>query len=117
MATGSADKTVGIWDTRSLKTKLYCLKGHTDVVNNVRFSKTQKNYIASSSFDRKINVWDLSRFDKYQTEEQKAEGPAELLFSHGGHTDKISDLDWNNSERLMLASVAEDDVLQIWQVG
>ena len=40
VATGSADKTVGVWDIRSIKTKLYCFKGHTDVVNNVRFSKT-----------------------------------------------------------------------------
>ena len=41
--------------------------------------------------------------------------PKELLFIHGGHTDKISDIDWNQNERWMIASTAEDNILQIWQ--
>ena len=27
--------------------------------------------------------------------EQEAEGPAELLFVHAGHTAKVNDLSWN----------------------
>lgn len=27
----------------------------------------------------------------------------------------MSDLDWNKNEKLMLASVAEDNIIQIWQ--
>ena len=34
---------------------------------------------------------------------------------HGGHTSKVSDLSWNPNEKLMLASVAEDNILQLWQ--
>ena len=49
-----------------------------------------------------------------QTEEEKADGPPELLFVHGGHTDRPSDLSWNLNERLMLASTADDNVLQVW---
>ena len=30
-------------------------------------------------------IWDLSRFDLPQTEEEKQDGPPELLFVHGGH--------------------------------
>ncbi len=36
---------------------------------------------------------------------------------HGGHTEKIADMGWNLSERLMMASTAEDNVLQVWQVA
>ena len=36
---------------------------------------------------------------------------------HGGHTAKISDVSWNLNERLMMASVAEDNILQVWQVA
>ena len=35
-----------------------------------------------------------------------------MVFMHGGHTAKISDISWNLNERLMMASVAEDNILQ-----
>jgi len=111
MLTGSADGTVAVWDTRNVKTKLFSLRGHTKDVNNVRFSKMQSNLLASSSHDKRIMIWDLSRFDKVQTEEEKEDGPPELLFVHGGHTDRVSDMSWNLNERLMMASVADDNVL------
>lgn len=69
------------------------------------------NLIASAGSDRRVMVWDLSRFDKPQTEEEKKDGPPELLFIHGGHTSKISDIGWNLNERLMMASCAEDNIL------
>lgn len=62
-------------------------------------------------------IWDLSRFDKPQTEEEKADGPPELLFVHGGHTDRIADFSWNLNEKLMIASTADDNVIQVWQVA
>jgi len=74
----------------------------------------QSNLIASSGHDRRIMVWDLSRFDHPQTEEEKADGPPELIFVHGGHTDRIADFGWNHNERLMMASTADDNVLQVW---
>jgi len=114
MITGSSDSTCAVWDMRNLKTKLFSLRGHTKDVNNVRFSKMQSNLIASSGHDRRIMVWDLSRFDHPQTEEEKADGPPELIFVHGGHTDRIADFGWNHNERLMMASTADDNVLQVW---
>ena len=43
-------------------------------------------------------------------------GPPELLFVHGGHTAKVSDFSWNLSQPWVVASVAEDNILQIWQM-
>lgn len=36
---------------------------------------------------------------------------------HGGHTSKVSGLDWNKNEKLMLASVAEDNIIQVWEMA
>lgn len=36
---------------------------------------------------------------------------------HGGHTAKISDFSWNSAEEWVVASVAEDNILQIWQAS
>jgi len=52
-----------------------------------------------------------------QSEEEKKDGPPELVFIHGGHTSRISDIAWNLNERLTLASVAEDNILQVWQIA
>ena len=38
LATGSADKTVALWDMRSLKTKLHSLEGHTEEVCSLSLS-------------------------------------------------------------------------------
>lgn len=62
--TGSADKTVGVWDCRNMKSKLFCLRGHKDEVSGVKFSKFHPSLLASASNDRRVNVWDLSRFGK-----------------------------------------------------
>lgn len=70
MITGSADSTVAVWDMRNVKTKLFSLRAHTKDVNNVRFSKMQSNLLASSSHDRRVMIWDLSKIGKEQTEEE-----------------------------------------------
>ena len=47
-----------------------------------------------------------------QSAEDAEDGPPELLFIHGGHTSKISDFSWNASDDWVVASVAEDNILQ-----
>lgn len=61
MITGSADKTVAVWDTRNTKVKLFSLRSHKDEVNQVKWSAQQSNLLASASSDRRVMVWDLSR--------------------------------------------------------
>lgn len=48
-----------------------------------------------------------------QTPEDAEDGPPELLFIHGGHTSKISDFTWNSNDDWVIASVAEDNILQV----
>lgn len=39
------------------------------------------------------------------------------LFMHGGHTNHLADFSWNPNEPWLVASAAEDNMLQIWKVA
>lgn len=52
-----------------------------------------------------------------QTPEDAEDGPPELLFLHGGHTSKVSDLSFNMNSEWTIASVSEDNVLQVWNMA
>lgn len=116
MATASADGTAAIWDLRNVKTRLHSLDSHTGEVMQVEWSPTNEAILATAAADRRVNVWDLSRIGEEQTPEDAEDGPPELLFIHGGHTARVSDFAWNPSYDFLIASVAEDNILQCWQM-
>lgn len=117
LATGSADKTVALWDLRNLKKKLHVLESHSQEIFQVEWSPFSEAVLASGGSDRRIMVWDLSKIGEEQTAEDAEDGPPELLFIHGGHTSKLSDMSWNANEPWVMASVAEDNILQVWQIA
>ncbi|CRG87393.1 Histone acetyltransferase type B subunit 2 [Talaromyces islandicus] len=117
LATGSADKTIGLWDLRNLKSKLHALECHSESVTSLSWHPFEESVLASASYDRKIMFWDLSRAGEEQTAEDAQDGPPELLFMHGGHTNRISDFSWNLSDPWVLCSAAEDNLLQVWKVS
>ncbi|KII69620.1 Histone-binding protein RBBP4 [Thelohanellus kitauei] len=107
-ATGSTDKNVNIWDLRCMNRSVHSL---------VQWSAKDETVIASTGTDRRVFLWDLSKIGDEQTNEDRLDGPPELLFIHGGHTAKVSDVSWSLNEAWLLASVAEDNVLQFWQIA
>lgn len=116
LATGSADRTVALWDMRKLD-KLHTLQHHTEEVYQLSWNPTNETIVASCGSDRRLMVWDLSRIGEEQSAEDAEDGPPELLFIHGGHTAKVSDFAWNANDDWVVASVAEDNILQIWQMA
>jgi histone-binding protein RBBP4 len=117
LATASADKTVALWDLRNTKARLHTFEGHTEEVFQVQWAPFVETVLASSGSDRRLHVWDTARIGEEQTTEDAEDGPPELLFIHGGHTAKISDFAWNPAEPWVVASVAEDNILQLWQLA
>ena len=117
LATGSADKTVALHDIRNLGQRLHVFDGHTEEVFQISWSPKNETILSSCGADRRLNIWDLSRIGAEQDAEEAEDGPPELLFVHGGHTAKISDFSWNSNDEWVMASVAEDNILQIWQMA
>lgn len=115
IATASADKSVAIWDLRNLKTALHSFESHTDEVFHVRWSPQHDCILASAAADRRVMIWDISRIGQQQSPQDAEDGPPELLFIHGGHTSKVSDISWNPKNPWVLASTSEDNILQVWQ--
>ena len=117
-ATGSSDQTIGIWDVRRLDAKLHSLENvHTDDVFTISWAPFHEAVLASGSADRRVAVWDLTRVGHEQSADDAADGPPELLFLHGGHTSKVSDVAWNPQAPWTLASTSEDNILQIWSMA
>ncbi|GMI38016.1 hypothetical protein TrRE_jg8806 [Triparma retinervis] len=117
-ATASSDQTVGLWDLRNLKDPVSIFRGHTDEVYQVSWQSGEDGTIlASCGADRRVNVWDLSRIGMEQDPEEAEDGPPELLFIHGGHTAKLNDVSFNLNDPWVVASVSEDNVLQVWNMA
>ena len=96
---------------------------HLPAVNVKETDKSYEITMAAPGLDKKDFNIDVNgsmitiSAEKEKSEEEKEDGPPELLFVHGGHTDRPSDISWNLNERLMLASTADDNILQVWQIA
>lgn len=116
--TGSADKTVGMFDLRFPEHgKILSMEGHKDVITKVEWHPSDSGIIASSSNDRRIIFWDIARCGAEQTPEDAEDGPPEMLFMHGGHTNRVSDFSWNKNNPWYMCSTSEDNLIQIWRAS
>ena len=117
VATGSSDNEIAVWDLRKLTSRLQTLQGHTNDVFRIEWAPHNESILGSCSADRRVAVWDLSRIGMEQSPEDAEDGPPELLFLHGGHTSKVADFSWSPVAEWGVASVSEDNVLQVWHMA
>ena len=113
--TGSSDKTVALWDLRKPEIKLHSFNYHKDAITNVKWNPRLGNIFASAGEDNKVLIWDLTQIGEIKQDNEEA--PNEMIFEHGGHLDKINDIDWNLLENMMLASVDNANILHIWEMN
>ena len=97
--------------------RVQSLVGHNDQVYMVEWAPHNESILGSCSADRRVGIWDLSRIGQEQSPEDAEDGPPEMLFLHGGHTSKVSDFSWNAKDEWTIASVSEDNVLQVWNMA
>ena len=65
LASGSADKTIGVWRVSSGE-RIKTLTGHSNYVFSVVFSPNGE-YLASGSWDKTIGVWRVSSGERIKT--------------------------------------------------
>ncbi|KNE61000.1 hypothetical protein AMAG_06761 [Allomyces macrogynus ATCC 38327] len=117
LLTGSNDRTVMLWDLRNLKRKLHTFEAHTHDVVQVAWHPHVPHVFASASSDRRVLVWDTTQIGAEQADDEAEDGPPELLFMHGGHSNHVADFAWNPNMPWVIASAAEDNVVQVWQMA
>lgn len=110
IATGADDSTVRVWDLRGSAEPIRELRGHSQQVRVIRWSPHDRFLVASGGNDRRIKIWDIT----LAHEDEDPEGPPELVFIHGGHVSRITDLDWHPTIPWTIASTSEDNIVQVW---
>lgn len=78
LATGSADKTIALWDLRNFEKRLHSLDSHRGDVIGLQWHPQDAAILASSSYDRRVLMWDVSKIGEEQTQEEAEDGPPEL---------------------------------------
>jgi histone-binding protein RBBP4 len=111
-ASGGSDKLVKLWDWRQMNEPLYTLPGHDDSVLHVRWCPQQHTILASCSADKTVRLWDMRQFCNGQEN-----ATVKPMFIHAGHTSCVEDFGWSSSDPWTIASTAQDNTLQIWQVA
>lgn len=100
LVTGSADRTVRLWDVATGKEKLV-LRGHGEAVWSVALSPDAQT-IASASWDRTVKLWDAKT--------------GQLRATLKGHEDEVLSLAFSPDGKT-LASGSQDWTIRLWNVG
>ena len=123
--TGSADRTVKLWDMRQLAEPLHVFENFFDGdVLQVQWSPHETDVFAAAGADRRVTFFDVSRVGRAPPppgdgagDDDDDDAPPELVFAHGGHKAAVSEFSLSEEDRWLCASVSEDNFLQVWCVG
>ncbi|XP_050366309.1 COMPASS-like H3K4 histone methylase component WDR5B [Argentina anserina] len=101
LASASLDKTVILWDARTLSL-LRRLVGHSEGISDLSWS-SDSHYICSASDDRTLRIWD-------------ARSPAgECVKTLRGHSDRVFCANFNPQSNLIVSG-SFDETVRIWEV-
>ncbi|GAW79073.1 chromatin assembly factor 1 protein WD40 domain [Plasmodium gonderi] len=117
-ASGSDNGKIKIWDIKKLNEPQHIINAHKEPIIRLNFSPNDSSILASASNSRFINIYNLAKIGEELDAIDLSDGPSELIFSHGGHTQPITDFNWNHHKQLkmFIGSTGEDNTLQFWQL-
>lgn len=142
LATGSTDKSVKVWDLRSVSSSpassmarpppgapapsggmgqvTAICTGHEYAVRKVAFSPHSPSLLASASYDMTARVWDVdhpsaSLASVASRLGQAGGGPGAMRSLHDGHTEFVVGLGWSLFQEGLVASTAWDMSVHLWR--
>ena len=110
LATGSADKTIELWNKADTDKPLHTLTGHTGGITALDFSVDAK-FLASGSSDKTVRLWDITT--------------GQSIHTLTGHTGEIGAVTFLGDKALTgmalakakaLASGCSDGIVLIWDL-
>lgn len=116
VALGNGNSNIGLIDSRKLGL-VHTMMGHSDGITAMEFSPHKDGILASGSQDRRVILWDLFKVGEEQAQEDAEDGCPELFMMHAGHTGAVMDVTWCPYKDWTLGSVADDNIVHLWQVG
>lgn len=140
LATGSTDKSVKVWDLRSVASGgahaqptpppppgapggpasgqiTSICTGHDYAVRKVAFSPHSPSLLASGSYDMTARVWDIDHPSASLPSVASRLGgsnPGALRSVHDAHTEFVVGLSWSLFQEGLIASTAWDMSVQLW---
>eukprot|EP01038_Epipyxis_sp_PR26KG_P014312 gene14312-19196_t len=126
VATGSADRTVRIWDTRAKKPQIFLFRGHGDTVLSVRWGESGR-CVVSAGKDKSVRIWD-TRAGRLRVTLEKHFGAVNALrmfsetslrnISTANNNNNINNNNINNPmNNPCFISGGRDSMLNIWNAN
>jgi eukaryotic-like serine/threonine-protein kinase len=98
IASGSADKTVQVWDAATGDHVVTC-SGHSAEVKAVAWSPRDGQRIVSGSLDKTARVWNAIT--------------GSIILTYRGHSEGVRSVAWS-PDGTRIASASEDKTVQVW---
>lgn len=124
VAIGSTTSNINLLDMRRLSSNknqsqglLHSMMGHSDSITCLEFSPHNDGILASGCQDRRLIIWDLFKIGEEQQQEDAEDGCPEIYMMHAGHTGAVMDLSWCPYKAWTVASVADDNLVHIWEIS